>query len=84
MFGVVPIESSIRWKSEKSESQMNPPNQDPKSVGSKYDIFVLWFAMFFPTVVTYVYFNLMADSAASWQQSAYGIGKTLQLSLIHI
>ena len=72
MFGVEPIKSFIRWKSEKSESQMNLPNQYQKSVGSKYDMFVLWFAMFFPTVVTYIYFNLLADSAASLQQSAYG------------
>ena len=65
----------------KANHKMNLPNQDPKSVGSKYDFFVLWFAMFFPTVITHVYFNLMADSAASLQQSAYGIGKTLQFGL---
>ena len=60
---------------------MNQPQQDPKSVCSKYDMFVLWFAMVFPTVVTYIYFNLLAGSAASLQQSAYGIGKTLQFGL---
>ncbi len=60
---------------------MNLPSQDPKSVGSKYDFFVLWFAILFPSAVTYVYFNLLADSVASLQQSAYGVGKTLQFGL---
>ena len=60
---------------------MNLPTQDPKTAGSKYDLFVLWFAIVFPSAVTYVYFNLLADSAPALQQSAYGIGKTLQFGL---
>ena len=60
---------------------MNLPNQNPKSAGSKYDLLVLWFAIIFPSVVTYVYFNLLADSAPLLQKSAYGIGKTLQFAL---
>ena len=60
---------------------MNLPSQDPKSAGSKYDIVVLWFAIFFPSVVTYVYFNLLASSAPVLQQSAYGVGKALQFGL---
>lgn len=36
------------------------------------------FAMLFPTLVTWVYFVALADSATELQQTAYGIGKTLQ------
>ena len=46
-------------------------------------ILVIWpyaviFAMVFPTVVTLVYFQLLANSDSRLQQVAYGIGKTLQ------
>jgi len=60
---------------------MNSPNQSLKLTGSKYDLPVLWFAILFPSVVTYIYFNLLGDSAPSLQQTAYGIGKTLQFAL---
>ena len=60
---------------------MNLPDQTPTTTGSKYDLPVLWFAIIFPSLVTYVYFNLLADSAPLLQQSAYGIGKTLQFAL---
>ena len=60
---------------------MNLPNQDSKSVGSKYDLIVLWFAIVFPSVMTYVYFNLLANSAAALQQTSFGIGKVLQFGL---
>ena len=60
---------------------MNLPNQDLKSVGSKYDLVVLWFAIVFPSVMTYVYFNLLADSAAALQQTSFGVGKVLQFGL---
>lgn len=36
------------------------------------------FAIVFPTVVTWVYFILLAKSPAAWQQTAYGIGKVIQ------
>ena len=60
---------------------MNSSNQVSESTGSKYDLPVLWFAIIFPSLVTYVYFNLLADSASALQQSAYGIGKALQFAL---
>ena len=60
---------------------MNSPTQTPKSTGSKYDLAVLWFAIVFPSVVTYIYFNLLANSAPLLQKSAYGIGKTVQFIL---
>ena len=60
---------------------MNLPNQAPQTTGSKYDLLVLWFAILLPTVVTYVYFNLLANSAPMLQKSAYGIGKTVQFIL---
>lgn len=36
------------------------------------------FAMTFPTFVTLVYFQFLKDSDSSLQQTAYGVGKTLQ------
>jgi uncharacterized protein len=36
------------------------------------------FALVFPTLVTVVYFVLLADHPAAWQQGAYAIGKLLQ------
>src|SRR6186997_3445754 len=38
----------------------------------------LLFALVFPTVVTWVYFVLLAKSPAAWQQAAYGVGKVIQ------
>ena len=60
---------------------MNLPNQNLRSVGSKYDLVVLWFAIVFPSVMTYVYFSLLADSAAALQQMSFGVGKVLQFGL---
>ena len=36
------------------------------------------FAMAFPTVVTFVYFVLLAGLPSAWQQGAYGAGKLIQ------
>ena len=38
------------------------------------------FAIVLPTLVTYVYFNLLADAAPGAQQLAYAIGKTIQFA----
>jgi uncharacterized protein len=35
-----------------------------------------------PTIITYVYFDLLADSSPIAQKSAYAIGKMLQLSVL--
>lgn len=51
---------------------MNPPGSLRR--------FAVVFALVFPTVLTWVYFVLMAKSPAAWQQAAYGIGKTVQFA----
>lgn len=38
------------------------------------------FAILFPTLVTWVYFHVLSDSAPKLQQAAYGIGKCLQFA----
>jgi uncharacterized protein len=45
------------------------------------DRFAVAFAIVFPTIVTWVYFVLLAKSPAAWQQAAYGIGKVVQFGL---
>lgn len=38
-------------------------------------------AIFLPTLVTWIYFTLLASSPASFQKTAFSIGKSLQFSL---
>lgn len=38
----------------------------------------VWFALLLPTVVTVVYFIVLAGQAAVWQQVAHGVGKVVQ------
>ena len=53
------------------------------SIGThRFDRPAVAFAIALPTVVTLVYFVLLAKAPAAMQQTAYAIGKTL--SLIHI
>ena len=47
----------------------------------KIEPYVLAIAIVLPTIVTWVYFVSLKDSAASVQQIAYGIGKTIQFAL---
>ncbi len=47
----------------------------------KIEPYVLAIAIVLPTIVTWIYFVSLADSAASVQQTAYGIGKTIQFAL---
>ena len=47
----------------------------------KLEPFVLAFAIVLPTIVTWIYFVSLKDSPASVQQSAYGVGKTIQFLL---
>jgi len=42
---------------------------------------VLLLALVLPTAVTWVYFVALDGAPASWQQTAYGVGKTLQFAL---
>jgi len=45
---------------------------------NRFDLPAVIFAILLPTVVTLVYFVLLADSPAAFQQTAYGIGKAIQ------
>jgi membrane protease YdiL (CAAX protease family) len=56
-----------------STNHSNPP-------GSQYDFAALVFAVVFPSIVTLVYFQLLANVAPSIQQTAYAIGKFLQFA----
>lgn len=51
-----------------------------KSSG-KLEILILALAMIFPSVLTYIYFVYLADSASVMQKLAYGTGKTIQFAL---
>lgn len=42
------------------------------------DAWAVAFALVFPTIVTSVYFILLAQQSSAWQQGAYAIGKVLQ------
>ena len=42
---------------------------------------LLLFALVFPTLTTWVYFVLLADYPAAWQQGAYAVGKIVQFAL---
>ncbi len=52
------------------------PTQDGKLVTVPTSVLAL--AICFPTLVTFVYFVVMADQLASIQQASYGVGKFLQ------
>ena len=47
----------------------------------KIEPYVLAIAIVLPTIVTWIYFVSLKESAASVQQTAYGIGKTIQFAL---
>lgn len=47
----------------------------------KFALGVTLFAIVLPTIVTVVYFNLLADSAPWMQQTAFAIGKSIQFGL---
>jgi uncharacterized protein len=42
---------------------------------------VLLFAMFYPSLLTWIYFTLLKDSPGTWQQAAFGVGKCIQFAL---
>lgn len=44
------------------------------------DWFAFLFSLVFPTIITFVYFQLLDQSGSSSQQMAYGIGKVLQFA----
>lgn len=46
----------------------------------KYELAALGFAIVFPSVVTIVYFQLLANVAPTLQQTAYAVGKLLQFA----
>lgn len=44
------------------------------------DVAAVTFAVFFPSLITWIYFVTLAHSVASTQQSAYSVGKFIQFS----
>ena len=46
----------------------------------KSDGWAIAFAMLFPSLLTYVYFVLLAENAAIFQQVSYGFGKAIQFA----
>lgn len=54
---------------------------DPStSTAQRTDGLAVAFALAFPTLITWVYFNLLAGTPPEWQQTAYGVGKVLQFA----
>ena len=49
-----------------------------KNVSRIHHLNAIAFAVWFPTVVTLVYFEILKSYPAGWQQTAYLIGKTIQ------
>ena len=47
----------------------------------KFEPLILLIAMVLPTIVTWIYFVSLKQSAASVQQTAYSVGKTIQFAL---
>lgn len=50
----------------------------PSGNATRRDVAAVAFALAFPTLVTVMYFILLAKYAPALQQSAYGVGKTIQ------
>jgi uncharacterized protein len=60
----------------------DPPSATPpKDERRLLRIAFMVVAIFLPTLVTWVYFTLLASSPASFQKSAFSIGKSIQFSL---
>lgn len=49
-----------------------------QAVGHRH--LAVWFAMLFPSLVTWIYFVALADHSAALQQGAYSVGKTIQFA----
>ena len=58
----------------------NPDTGEPESV-DRFALPVTLFALVLPTLVTVVYFNVLADSPPWMQQTAFAIGKSIQFAL---
>jgi membrane protease YdiL (CAAX protease family) len=55
-----------------------PMPQSASPAARRREGWAMLFALLFPTVVTIVYFVLLAGSPPAWQQGAYGVGKFVQ------
>lgn len=66
-----------------SSTHVDAPTRQPASLrrATKLQFGVLLLAMVLPTVVTWIYFILLADAPSAWQQLAAGIGKAFQFAL---
>lgn len=59
---------------------MMPTKNDSPSPPAGTEWGAIFFALIFPTVLTWVYFIALADSAPWLQKGAYGIGKVIQFA----
>ena len=55
-------------------------NDTPAPTSAKLDLAAALFALTFPTLVTWVYFVLLADAPAAVQQLNYSAGKAIQFA----
>ena len=58
----------------------NSDSGNPKAA-DRFALPVTLFALVLPTLVTVVYFNVLADSPPCMQQTAFAIGKSIQFAL---
>jgi membrane protease YdiL (CAAX protease family) len=54
------------------------PSSEPPTFASKVSKTAIAFALIFPSLITWVYFQWLQGSDAGWQQAAFGIGKVIQ------
>src|SRR6187401_3436266 len=59
---------------------MMPKTNDSPSSSIASEWGAILFALFFPTVLTWVYFIALADSEPWMQKGVYGIGKVIQFA----
>ena len=63
-----------------SEPQVELTLPGPPAI-RRYEPWVILVALLLPSVVTYLYFVALADSAAGWQYAVYSVGKAVQFLL---
>jgi len=55
--------------------------EEPIDTADRFALPIILFALTLPSLVTFVYFNLLAESAGWMQQTAYAVGKAIQFGL---
>lgn len=61
-------------------TQAAEPDSTTQPNAPTASLMALWFAMLWPTVVTYLYFDLLHGRDPAWQSSVAGVGKLLQFA----